>query len=100
MRLTLLSFTALVALLPTIPGWPVNSPLLDEYDYIGTFVKSDDQTRAHKILVVGGGPAGLTVANRLTEDPNITVLVLEAGQVLIECCLYYASGSRADAAKR
>lgn len=30
-------------------------------------------------IVVGGGPGGLTVANRLTEDPNIQVLVLEAG---------------------
>ena len=30
-------------------------------------------------VVVGGGPGGLTVANRLTEDPNIQVLVVEAG---------------------
>jgi choline dehydrogenase len=30
-------------------------------------------------LVVGGGVAGLTVANRLTEDGTINVLVLEAG---------------------
>lgn len=39
------------------------SELLDAYDYV----------------IVGGGTAGLTVADRLTEDEDTTVLVLESG---------------------
>ncbi|KAK1640860.1 GMC oxidoreductase-domain-containing protein [Colletotrichum phormii] len=39
--------------------------LLDEYDYV----------------VVGGGLSGLVVANRLSEDTNTTVLVIESGEL-------------------
>lgn len=34
-------------------------------------------------LIVGGGTAGLAVACRLSEDPNVTVGVLEAGAAKI-----------------
>jgi len=35
-------------------------------------------------VVIGGGTAGLVVAARLTEDPSITVGVLEAGEARLE----------------
>ncbi|PGH12688.1 hypothetical protein AJ80_06634 [Polytolypa hystricis UAMH7299] len=56
-----------------VSAWPLNSPyvtintrqqqLEDEYDYI----------------IVGGGTSGLTVGDRLTEDGQSTVLVIEYG---------------------
>lgn len=37
-------------------------------------------SRSYDYVVVGGGTAGLVVAARLTENPNVTVGVIEAGE--------------------
>jgi choline dehydrogenase len=37
-------------------------------------------SKSYDYVIIGGGTAGLTLAARLTEDPNVSVGVIEAGQ--------------------
>ncbi|KAG0649874.1 Dehydrogenase mpl7 [Hyphodiscus hymeniophilus] len=47
-------------------------------------VVEETVTKTYDFVVIGGGTAGLVVAARLTEDPAVNVLVLEAGENRLE----------------
>ncbi len=44
-------------------------------------VEPRDVDETYDYVIIGGGTAGLTVADRLTEDANTTVLVIEYGEL-------------------
>lgn len=44
-------------------------------------VQRDELLASYDYVIIGGGTSGLTVANRLTENANIKVLVIEGGDL-------------------
>jgi choline dehydrogenase-like flavoprotein len=58
----------------TLYAWPSFAGLL-----AALLISSPTSAFEYDYIIVGGGVCGLTVANRLSELPNVTVAVIEAG---------------------
>lgn len=46
-------------------------------------LKPQAEANGYDYIVVGGGTSGLVVANRLSEDPSVSVLVIEKGDSVL-----------------
>ncbi|KAE8211753.1 hypothetical protein CF327_g4517 [Tilletia walkeri] len=80
-RIVLVAFTAaVIAALPhPSSASPLTSDDLWKRASVVTNQVSVATSRTYDYIIVGGGLAGLVVANRLTEDQRISVLVIESG---------------------
>ncbi|KAL3442657.1 hypothetical protein BJX65DRAFT_312566 [Aspergillus insuetus] len=75
-----MQFTGTACIVRLILGLGLGLPVLAVLESSAQVLTSDAQLRSsYDYVIIGGGVSGLTVANRLSENPKNSILVIEAG---------------------
>jgi choline dehydrogenase-like flavoprotein len=88
--LSLSQFTYVAAALSS--GISVSATPLSRLRYAHVLARAEQVKESYDYVIVGGGTAGLTLADRLTEDRKTTVLVIEYGRPITEAEIIAANG--------
>jgi hypothetical protein len=74
------------------------SPFSRHAPHAVVFNQTDQLRESYDYIIAGGGTSGLVVANRLTENPRISVLVIERGYLSIALSSFSISLANAQTA--